>query len=77
MNNKLLQFSEKLAEKKENKKISFHLSYEEYFNYRYFGPLQLITLDDEDINYFKNKYLPKLEDEYQTNLAELNKKYNK
>lgn len=37
----------------------------------------LIELDEEDINYFKNKYLPYLEDEYQKQLQELNKKYNR
>lgn len=37
----------------------------------------LIQLDEGDLEYFKNKYLPKLEDEYQKNLDELNRKYNK
>ena len=37
----------------------------------------LIQLDEADLEYFKNKYLPKIEDEYQKNLDELNRKYNK
>lgn len=38
---------------------------------------RLITLDNEDIQYFKNKYLPKVEDQYQKELDELNKKFNR
>lgn len=41
----------------------------------YYTPL--ITLDEEDLEYFKKKYLLKLEIEYQRELKELNKKYNK
>lgn len=38
---------------------------------------QLIYLDEEDLEYFKKKYLPKLEDEYQEELAKLKTKYSK
>lgn len=37
----------------------------------------LIHLDDEDIEYFKNKYLPKINDEFQYELSKLKKRYNK
>lgn len=40
-----------------------------------FSPL--IELDEEDMEYFKNKYLPKIEDQYQNELREIKKKYNK
>ena len=40
-------------------------------------PKDLIQLDEEDIQYFINKYSPKIEDEYQEKLKELNKKYGK
>jgi hypothetical protein len=40
-------------------------------------PSKLISLDEEDIEYFKNKYLPKLNDEFQEELAKLKKRYNK
>lgn len=49
----------------------------EYMSYIRNSPSVLIELDQEDLEYFKKKYLPKMEDEYQANLAELNKKYNK
>ena len=37
----------------------------------------LITLDEEDLKYFKKKYLPKIEDEYQKQLKELKDKYGR
>lgn len=37
---------------------------------------ELFKLDEEDLNYFKNKYNYKLEEEYNKNLMELNYKYN-
>lgn len=40
-------------------------------------PSALITLDEEDMSYLKNKYLPKLEDEYQSEINKINKMYNK
>ena len=40
-------------------------------------PIALITLDEEDMSYLKNKYLPKLEDEYQSEINKINKMYNK
>lgn len=40
-------------------------------------PTRIFELDSEDLEYFKNKYLPKLDEEYEENLKELNSKYNK
>ena len=77
MSNKLLEFSEKLAEKKKENSVKFYLGYTDNHRYSIYGPYSLIELDEEDLNYFKNKYLPKMEDEYQANLAELNSKYGK
>lgn len=60
--------------------IEFYLAYKSAIpavNYLSNPCRTLITLDEEDLNYFKNKYLPKMEDEYQANLAELNSKYGK
>ena len=60
--------------------IKFQLCYTSRFNHISYirnSPDILIELDQEDLEYFKNKYLPKMEDEYKANLAELNKKYNK
>ena len=34
-------------------------------------------LEEEDMSYLKNKYLPKLEDEYQSEINKINKMYNK
>ena len=42
---------------------------------RYNEPL--IFLDEEDIEYFKSKYLPKIEEQYRAEMAELRNKYNK
>lgn len=38
---------------------------------------QLIFLDAEDLEYFKKKYLPKIEEEYQTEINKIKTKYNK
>lgn len=62
--------------------INFCLAYKEVYSGlgligNYNGPRVLITLYEEDLNYFKNKYLPKMEDEYQDNLRELQSKYGK
>lgn len=40
-------------------------------------PTRIFELDSEDLEYFKKKYLPKLDEEYEKNLKELNSKYNK
>ena len=82
MDNKLLEFSEKLNAKKVNDKkikeeITFYLGYRSNMVFVNNPYITLIKLDQEDLEYFKKKYLPKIEDEYQANLAELNKKYNK
>lgn len=37
----------------------------------------LFELDDEDVDFLKKKYLPKIEDEYQDELNKLKEKYNK
>jgi CRISPR/Cas system endoribonuclease Cas6 (RAMP superfamily) len=37
----------------------------------------LIYLDEEDVEYFKNKYLPKINDEFQDELRKLKNRYNK
>jgi hypothetical protein len=39
------------------------------------GPMKLITLDQEDIEYFKNKYFPKLEKEMNNKIEEIKKEY--
>ena len=60
--------------------VKFYLAYQSAtpgVNYLSNPQRTLITLDEEDLNYFKNKYLPKMEDEYQSNLAELSSKYGK
>ena len=58
--------------------IRFNLNYEEY------GPglmqsysRQLFTLDEEDINYLKNKYLPKLQEELEISINKLKEEYGK
>jgi hypothetical protein len=38
---------------------------------------KLIKLDNEDIEYFKNKYLPKINDQFQDELEALKLKFNK
>lgn len=60
--------------------IGFYLSYVRTmtgtFNFN-IPVIRLLELDSEDLEYFKKKYLPKLDEEYEKNLKELNSKYNK
>ena len=81
MNNKLLEFKNKISDKESGEEVvTFYLScdYRSGMFYRPSGiGKNFIELDQDDLDYFKNKYLPKMEDEYKANLAELNKKYNK
>ena len=39
--------------------------------------LQLITLDEEDLEYFKKKYFPKLDIEMENKVAEIKAQYGK
>ena len=81
MSNKLLEFKTKVLAKESGEEVvTFHLSCD-YRSGMFYHPSginkNLLELDQEDLEYFKKKYLPKLEEEYQTNLTELNNKYNK
>ena len=81
MSNKLLDFKTKILNNESGDEVvTFYLSCDcrsgMFYNASGINK-KLIELDQDDLDYFKNKYFPKLEDEYQTNLAELNKKYNK
>lgn len=89
MENDILKFSESISVNKEGgeniasytpEKYNLYLCRVAVYSMPIFYPPNkeiIIALDEEDVKYFENKYLPKLEDQYEKELGELNKKFNK
>ena len=101
MENKLLEFKNKVKIKEEVDKTLAELKVKSLERYRHYTPPEsvvfklyfesskflgsftsydngeVLELDSEDLEYFKKKYLPKLDEEYENNLKELNGKYGK
>ena len=89
MENNLLKFKEHLDIKEGKDKIlsdifntSFYLCADVYKKGEIYirNPFKnesvtLIKLDNEDIEYFKNKYLPKLQEEMQEKINKIKKEY--
>jgi len=62
----------------ENISYTFHLCSKFHSEYIFGESFRdLITLDKEDIEYFKRKYLPKLEEELNNKLENIKKEYGK
>lgn len=57
--------------------ISFHLCYHEYLPLQISGRhlISVINLDEEDLEYFKNKYFKKLDEELNNKISDLKKQY--
>ena len=72
MRSNYLEFSNKL----EQDGVEFVLAWDYKKSYTIYGPHSLITLDKEDIEYFKRKYLPKVKDQFQEELKNLKIKFN-
>ena len=71
MANDLLEFSKKLND--EDCIITLGYRSKSYFDMNTYS---ILTLDDEDIQYFKSKYFPKLEEELLQKIENLKGQYS-
>lgn len=82
MENNLLKFSEILTrgdDKKYGCKFLLKGRNEPLgsWSLNYSTEYHLITLDEEDVDYFKKKYFPKLQSEMEAKISNIKKQYNK
>ena len=86
MANNLLKFKKELEANikhrnapGETESFSFHMCSEWHYPMSYMTGSQysnIIDLDEEDINYFKNKYLPKISSEMEDKIRKIKDEYN-
>ena len=85
MANNLLKFKKELEanikhdKTGESESFSFHMCSEWHHPMSYaIGNrcTKIIDMDEEDINYFKNKYLPKLSSEMEDRISKIKDEYN-